>query len=259
MEIFQFLQSLFSSWMVWVGGILRLIPFLETFVEPWLRQSHPNVEAFLEKHGEIKRNLKAIALICILIGCYRAWVFEHKNAQNAMYGKDGKSEAWAKYNQCDKERAVNDVLGKSCSASLSYQQSRNDGQQDLFNKCLLALGVTNKPQPAVIKVSDTSFDVNMGKDKNGKEYRLWVITVFVDKNVMPLRGTFRCAGNFSVLQGRIAGPNNHETSYLGTSHRLEDGGYRIESVDPAIWQPETPLLFVGSSTDRPTGCKFQLD
>jgi hypothetical protein len=259
-NFFLFLRSLFGSWMVWAGGILRVIPFAETLIEPWLR-SHPKIDAWFAKHGGIKRDLKRIALLCLAVGCYRAWVFEHDNAQAAMYGKDGKSEAWARYNQCDKERAVNDVLEKSCSTSLTYQQSRNDGQQDLFNRCLLALGLKNKPEPVFIKVSDAAFNANLGTDakSGGKELRAWVIAAFVNRDITPFRGTFRCAGDFVVRQGRLAISNASKDSQVWSSHRLEDGGYRIESVDPATWRPDNPLLFIGISAERPTGCKFKMD
>jgi hypothetical protein len=259
-SFFLFLHSLFASWMVWAGGIFRVIPFVETLIEPWLRKKHPTIDAWFERHGGLKRDLKRIALICVLIGCYRAWVFEHNNAQAAMYGKDGKSEVWAKYNECDKEKAVNEVLEKSCSANLGYQQSRNDGQQDLFNRCLLALGLRNKPEPIVVKISDAAFNASLGKDeKSGKDVQAWVIVASVNRDVTPLKGTFRCAKDFVIRQGRLSAPNNLEDSQVFTSHRLEDGGYRIESVDPAVWRPDNPLLFIELSAERPTGCKFQLD
>jgi len=260
-NFFLFLHSLFGSWMVWAGGILRLIPFIESLIEPWLRKAHPKVDVwFIARGNALKKNLGAIALICLFIGCYRAWVFEHNNAQAAMYGKDGKSEAWARYNQCDKERAVNDVLAKSCSTNLTYQQSRNDGQQDLFNRCLLELGLKSKPEPVVIKVSEAAFNANLGKDeKSAKDLRYWVIAAFVNREVTPFNGTFRCAGNFVVRQGRLAISNVRDDSQLNTSHRLEDGGYRIESVQPSTWRPDRPLLFVGISAEPPTDCKFKLD
>src|SRR6266403_2845191 len=119
--VFLFLRGLWGSWIAWAGGILRMIPFLEDLIEPWLRRNFPRIEAwFLSRGVALKRDLKLIGAICLFIGCYRAWVFEHKNAETAMYGKDGKSEVWAKYNECDKERAIDDTLAKSCSSNLSY-------------------------------------------------------------------------------------------------------------------------------------------
>jgi hypothetical protein len=124
---------------------------LEDMIERWLSRTFPKVDAwFISRGAALKKNLKLVAVICLFVGCYTVWVFEHRNAEAAMYGRDGKSEAWPKYNECDKERAVKATLSDSCASNLSYQQSRNDSQQDLFNRCMLALGISNKPQSAIV-------------------------------------------------------------------------------------------------------------
>src|SRR6266851_173698 len=139
-NFFLFLRSLWGSWMVWAGGILRLIPFLEDLFEPWLRKTHPKIDAwFIERGATLKKDLKLIAVICLFIGCYRAWVFEHKNAETGMYGKDGKSEAWARVNECDKERAVKATLVDSYVHQIAAQQGNLDREQDTFNSCIITL------------------------------------------------------------------------------------------------------------------------
>jgi hypothetical protein len=61
--------------MVWVGGILRVIPFLEHFIERKLQGRYPRVAAFLAgKSDDLKKNLTLIAVLCLFIGCYRTWV-----------------------------------------------------------------------------------------------------------------------------------------------------------------------------------------
>jgi hypothetical protein len=192
----------------------------------------------------------------LLLAMFSAWK-EERDAKDASFGDKARVES--QFNQCDKERAVNDAVAKSCSASLGFQQTRNDGQQDLFNRCLLSLGVSNKPEPASIKISDTSFDGNVGKDKEGKDKRLWVLTAIVNKTTSPFQGTFKCDGDFVVVQGRLAIPNAGDANEIVSNHTLSDGGYRVEYVQPSAWNPNMPMLFIGVAVERPKGCKFKLD
>src|SRR5882762_4898853 len=135
-----FLHSLLGSWMAWIGGILRMIPLFENLIEPYLRKS-PRVKGFLDTHAaRLKRDLKTIAVVCLFIGCYRAWVFEHRNAEAAMYGPGGKSEVWGAYNTCDREKAVKTVLADTYSSQIAQQRVQLDNEQGTFNRCILAMG-----------------------------------------------------------------------------------------------------------------------
>jgi hypothetical protein len=217
-NLILFLGAISASWMVWAGGILRMIPFFEDMVEPQLRKKYPRIDAWFLAYGNpLKKNLKLIAMVCLFIGCYRAWVFEHKNAQAAMYGKDGKSEAWAKYNECDKERAVNDSLAKSCGASLSYQQSRNDGQQDLFNRCMVALTQSVIPEKAKIVTRGFIF-----KSINNAAYpsdRTAALVATTTRDYMSFKGYLSCATPFDAYEIALSqGPANVS---IGTKSGLQ--------------------------------------
>lgn len=79
------------------------------------------------------KHLWIVGTIFLLIAFYQGWNDEHKNAKDAMYGKDGKAEAWSKFNGCDKERAVKSALADTYSGTIANQQMLLNGQQATFN------------------------------------------------------------------------------------------------------------------------------
>jgi hypothetical protein len=235
-NFFLFLGALWGSWMVWAGGILRMIPFLEDMIEPWLRRKYPKVDAWFIASGEaLKKNLKMIALLCLLVGCYRAWVFEHKNAETAMYGKDGKSEVWSKYNECDKERAVKSSLVDTYSGELSYQRSRNDGQQDTFNRCILALSNASKPEPLRQTFLMHSIDQDTGKGTHANE-----IILLTNRTVTPVRMRLACDGEVNSIDAHIQTAQSN-VQIAATNQVLDKHQIQFEITSPA-WTATTPLL-----------------
>jgi hypothetical protein len=257
-SFFLFLHSLFGSWMVWAGGILRLIPFIESLIEPWLRKTHPKVDAwFIAQGNALKRNLGAIALICLFIGCYRAWVFEHNNAETAMYGKGGKSEAWAEYNECDKERAVKTVLADTYSGTLTSQQTQIFQQQDTFNRCILALGQSS--QPAALKVRFRRWAISQisRPDTDGAAMKLWILLAFPNKTVFPLKGTVSCKTPIHLVETTII---TDGSALRSDSAALNDRTIRFNYVHPP-WNQESPLaLAIMAREDAPPdNCWIQLE
>jgi hypothetical protein len=195
-----------------------MIPFLEDMVEPLMRKRFPKIDAwFLEYGNPLKKNLRLIAVVCLFIGCYRAWVFEHKNAQTAMYGKDGKSEAWAKYSECDKERAVNDTLAKSCGGSLNYQQSRNDGQQDLFNRCMVTLSALTVPEKA--KITTRGFMFSAIKNSADPSDRVAALVATTTRDYMSFKGYLTCATPFDAYE--VALTQGVASYLIGTDKKLQ--------------------------------------
>jgi hypothetical protein len=233
-----------------------MIPFLEDMIEPWLRKKYPKVDAWFVASGEaLKKNLKLIALICLFVGCYRAWVFEHRNAQTAMYGKDGKSEAWAKYNECDKQRAVDDTLTKSCSSNLTYQQSRNDGQQDLFNRCMLALGLKAAPEPRKIDVYRWKFPATYTYPNQG-QVQFWVLVAVADR-ATTAKGNLKCDAPFKALTSSLL---THGNAMRADYEQTDSKTLHVEFAYPP-WSATNPLVF---DVFTPAGqeinsCSFELD
>jgi hypothetical protein len=251
-DLSLFFRSLLGSWMVWAGGILRVIPFLETLIEPRLRKKYPKVDAwFIARGNDLKKNLKAIAVICLLIGCYRAWVFEHKNAEAAMYGKDGKAEAWARFNQCDKELAIKAALADTYSGQIVDQRSRLDGQQQVFNQCIVALGSASKPERLVTHayfIGTLYDDLKNSKDHVGN----WIVAT--NRPVSPIQLLVQCGGVLTSASARILGTGS--LAMGGWGGRFSDQKYGI-GINSPPWTPTNPLLVtIHASTDSIGSCEF---
>jgi hypothetical protein len=236
-DLSLFVRSLLSSWMVWAGGILRVIPFIESFIEPWLRRKYPRVDAwFVARGNDLKKNLKVIAVACLLIGCYRAWVFEHKNAEAAMYGKDGKTEAWARFNQCDKELAIKSVLADTYSGQIADQRSRLDGQQQVFNQCIVTLGSVSKPERLI--VNGYFIGVLHDELKNSPDHvGNWVVAT--NRSVSPVQLLVQCGGVITSASAMILGTGTMATG--GWGGKFSDHKYGL-SINSPPWTPTNPLL-----------------
>jgi hypothetical protein len=250
-----FFYSLMGSWLVWAGGILRVIPFFESLVEPYLRKI-PRVSRFLDARGaSLKRDLKIIALICLFVGCYRAWVFEHKNAEAAMYGPGGKSEAWGAYNTCDKERAVKTVLADSFSSQISQQIGQINSQQDTFNRCILALGQKNVAEP--LKFDVLTWKLNVLHSENGEQERLWAVIVIANKTVSPVRGTFSCDAEFKSLSSTLL---SHGNSLRADYEQKTSKSVHVEYLYPPL-SPQNPLVFSAYTPEGKefSSCSFKSD
>ncbi|MFZ1141431.1 MAG: hypothetical protein WAN76_19785 [Candidatus Sulfotelmatobacter sp.] len=235
-----------------------MIPFIETLIEPWLRKRHPKVDAwFVNRGNALKKNLGAIALICLFIGCYRAWVFEHNNAETAMYGKDGKSEAWAKYNECDKERAVKTVLADTYSGSIATQQAQLFQQQDTFNRCVLSLGQNAQPGALKVRFRRWAIPQITQKDADGAPMKLWILLAFPNKTVFPLKGIVSCATPIHLIETTIITDGAAMRSY---STPLGDRTIKLDYMQPP-WSQESPLALAVTARDDtpPDVCSFQLE
>jgi len=229
-----FVGAIVAHWMFSFGGVvLTALAIIEK-----LRHKDTKVWVFW-----------GAALTCLFISCYGAWTDEHHNAQDAMYGKDGKSEAWAKYNTCDKERYGKTVLVDSLGAQVSSLQTQLGNQQYTFNKCILALGVEGKPRKPTISVYSAKI---MGQITTvlpqGREiYDLWSVIAITDVAIMPARGVLHCANKIVLHEFDLALParsiNARVRSTTGRStNSISDTevGFQLES--PA-WNESNPLVF----------------
>jgi hypothetical protein len=255
-SLFLFLQSLFGSWMAWAGGIIRLIPFMENLIEPTLRRIGW-IDRFLTKHGSgLKKNLKFIAAVCLFIGCYRAWVFEHKNAETAMYGKEGKSEAWSKYNQCDKERTIKSILADTYSSQISDQRSRLDGEQETFNRCILALSGKYAPEPMRIEVMRWQIPVTYTYQNVGK-VQFWILVGVTNKVINAARGTLKCDAPFTSITSNLL---THGNSMRMDYGQVDERSVHVEFAYPP-WSSQNPLVFAAYTPEGKniSSCSFKLD
>lgn len=257
-NFFLFLGSLWGSWMVWVGGILRMIPFVEHLIEPWLRKKHPSVDAWFVARGEaLKKNLKVIALTCLFIGCYRAWVFEHNNAQAVMYGKDGKSEAWSKYNECDRERFGKTILSDQLGTQVAALQTQIGAQQDTFNKCILAVGLRNSPQPLVATMRFTFFQNVGGTNQLGKKVQARLVIVRVNQLRQSAAGELRCHNPVHLVEAELA-TNASLLQISQASRQIDDRTIRVE-IGGQVWGPDDDLvLLVTADNISNDNCTFKV-
>jgi hypothetical protein len=90
------------------------------------------------------RTFWVIGSVCLVIAFNQAWRDEHHNSQLLI---DQKAEAWSKYNSCDKQLAVASSLNTTYYGQIADQRTRLDGQQDTFNRCILAIGVKAQEPP----------------------------------------------------------------------------------------------------------------
>ena len=219
-----FIGALVNHWLFSFGGVvLVIIAVIE-------RLRNKDTEAWV---------FWGAALVCLIVACYGAWVDEHNNAQAAMYGDLGKAEAWSKYNQCDKDRAVNDALAKS-------YQSRNNAEQDLFDKCILSLGNANKPQPLRLKAEWV-----LPSLQNVETKRYLAVIVAATNKQTAVNVYVRCDKDFQYLDAKIAGIN----SLMNRGSRSVTEKEAFVDADIGMWSPSHPLvIFVTSSTPDPHSC-----
>jgi hypothetical protein len=252
-----FFRDLWASWIAWVGGILRMIPFVEDLFEPWLRRKFPRIDVWFVAHGvALKKNLKLIGVICLFIGCYRAWVFEHRNAETAMYGPNGKSEAWSKYNACDRSLAVKTALADTYSSQIAEQRGRLDSEQDTFNRCILSMGQKNTPEPLKIDVMRWKIPVTYTFANAGK-VQFWTLVALTNRPINATRGTLTCDAPFQSLRSALL---THGNSLQSDYEQISPNSVHVEFLYPP-WSAQNPLVF---SVDTPEGkdinsCSFKLD
>jgi hypothetical protein len=254
--LFLFLHDLFASWMAWIGGILRMIPIIEATIEPKL-QKFPRVNRFLEtRWPEWKKNLKTLALLCLFVGCYRAWSFEHKNAETAMYGPEGKAEAWSKYNACNQNLAVKSALADAYSVQIGQQRGSLDKQQDTFNGCILAMGLKNSPEPLKIDVMLWKIPAVYTFPNIGQA-QFWTLVLITNKVQNTTRGTLHCDVPFTALRSTIL---THGNAMRSDYEQTKPDAVHVEFLYPP-WSAQNPLVFsVVTKPDKEiSSCAFKLD
>ena len=229
--LYLFLWDLAHQILFYIGGVLA---FAEMIMLKWL-------DTPLEK-----KVFTGLALFCIFLASFQAWVDEHRNVEELIQQKTGivgEREFW-KSQSYAKDQSVRENVTALSQTQLAFA--------NLSEK---VLAITS-PGPAAVIVRMTSLSTSF-KDKDGLEMRLWLIVAFVDKNTAPFRGTLRCDKPISLYSGRVALPDNVDTLSMGP-YPVGDRAYRVQYTDPPVWKPDTPIIFAVMQTDRPS-CKFNLD
>jgi hypothetical protein len=156
-----------------------------------------------------------------------------------MYGKEGKAEAWAKYNACDKDRAVAQQSVNLVSSELGQRDGLLSNQQDTFNKCVLALGVKNVPESPRVDVQWMT--VGEQKDKNNSVVTQTVLFVARTNVTLPeVRHKLTCPFPFKF---HTDGLSQKE----GLTWMFENGQDSDTTASFTIqrqWRPEQTLVVV---------------
>jgi hypothetical protein len=199
-----------------------------------------------------KRTFAIILGVGLLWSVFAAWRDEHRNTEAVI---EGKAEAWAKYNACDKERAVKASLVDTYSGELSYQHSRNDGQQLLFDKCLLYLGAKGS---TVASVTVKKARTDLQFVENGGRWRLWVLTASTSKTLPSVSGVLSCDDPFRLVGLALAG--EQWGIRAGDQGQTSNTEIRLHFTSPA-WNSDVPLV-AAIGVDNSTllrDCRFRFD
>jgi len=237
MRFFLFLHSLFTQILTYVGGALTMTPYAEKWLEePWKKRKR--IQTFLRHHV---KDLKWIGIFCVLIAVFQAWSVQFDETQTALYGKDGKSEAWGKYNACSTSLSVKGALLEQANAQILTQGTQLSGQQDTFNKCILALGL--RPTPPPLKMTAKWVGTGIRGEENGASFYIVVIVSETNQLVSNVNLDLKCNHPFAFRFATIP-TDSVWTSSSGQGN--DDRSARIILNTP--WFPGTPLV-VSAMTD----------
>lgn len=249
MENFSlFMRGLVASWMAWTGGILLVIPFFESIVEPYLCKI-PRVKKFLESHGhKVKKNLKVIALICLFIGCYRAWFFEYTDTQTVI---SEKAQAVGDLGICNADLKASDATKELYEQQNQTQQAEFFTQQSDINKCVASLGKLTVPEPSRILTRGFILPTS-GNDENSK-VRVVILISDTNRDLTPFKGKLTCETPFRMsFLGISLGVGSYSTGSSGTLQK--ELPLNFPNIDWRVGDPMVAIL-LGDSLD-PTRCSI---
>lgn len=190
------------------------------------------------------------ALVCLFIACYGAWVDEHHNTGTVIAEK---ADVWSKYNQCDKFLGSKSTLADSQASQLVQFQSQIANQQDTFNRCIMALGSMNVPQPVRVKVWDVHTPITQAVP-SGEKFTVWELVVVTNRAVSPTDVLVHCDTPFNAINSSVAGAGPLMNSVFG---QTSDREYEVGFTTPA-WKPENPILITVAAKDESLPCNVKL-
>jgi hypothetical protein len=192
-----------------------------------------------------KRVYVWILVGCIIWAALASYRDEHHNAQLLT---EQKKEAWGKFNQCDKERAVGQEAVNLLTSQLEQRDGMLSNQQDTFNKCILAVGVKNTPEPQKLDVQWTS----IGAARDGKQTVLFLAQT--NKPLASVRHKFTCPFQFHFISFGLS-QKDPQTLLLESG---QDSDKEASFSMTRDWQPGSVLVVAVSISQndlsRVKGC-----
>jgi hypothetical protein len=204
-----------------------------------------------------KRTFAVILGVGLLWSVFATWRDEHNNSTVLIQEK---ADAWSKYNQCDKERAIDDALTKQLTGQVGSQQVQLANQQDTFNRCVLTLQQVSIPERKKLRVKTMgAFSVT---DPQGKDTLVWLVVGFTNKTIPSLHAKLTCTESFVFQKFDIVAGGPLPAPKVGFSRaQVSDKQVTIGLQSP-LWNPESPLLFMLTTegkTSKLGECAISLD
>ena len=229
--LYLFLWDYFHQVLFYLGGVVALAEML------WMKYQDTPLQ---------KRFFTGIALLCLFVASYQAWVDEHRNAEDMREGKQQavqdrefwKGQSYAK----DEALRVRDGLLQQNFTTLS------GSQQALANLSTKILDIS-KPAPQKTTILARRFGANDIKQR-GKFVTF--ITMLTTKPATPASFLVNCNGkvnNFALMPIDGAGP------HISTSNMVDDHSGILTMNSPS-WSPSQPIfIVVGHDDPSLTLCK----
>jgi len=255
-SVIAFLLSVADHGITLAGLVLTVSPFLEKPVEKYVAKNRKRRRRDAGRYLiTLVRNLKFLAIACLFIGCFQAWKEERQNTDTAINGKDGRTEAWRQFNVCNTERSVKSALLEQANGQISAQVTQLSGQQDTFNKCILAMGLKQQePLRMTAKWAGTGIVMLA----NGVQSYVVVIVGETNQRVSNVNLDLKCNHEFNFQFAGIPS----DTMWQSSSQQGADKT-RARIVLNTPWNRETPLIvsatlpMTSTSSEVPI-CEFTL-
>lgn len=221
-----------------------MTPFIERSLDSaWSRWDW--LRLYIKHHI---KDLRWIGLLCVLTACYQAWSAEHNQVNEVLNGKDGKVEAWNKFNHCDAELGSKKSLLDTYSSQVTRQQSMLDSEQGTINTCVVALAKSSIPEPQRYITFRYAPDLK-------KASRVLQLIVTTNKIKSPVNLMLECETDFTEYDTEIV-RGQGETEIAQAQVRPDGKRGTIHIASPP-WTPINPLMItVYSNHSELNSCKI---
>lgn len=253
----KFVLNVAAHWITVAGVVLTVAAFFDHYIEELAKRESALHKGLAVALRLLAKNLKFIALACLVVGCFQAWTDEHHNTEEAINGPEGKIRAWSLYNQCDKERFGKSTLVDSLETQTSFFQRQIGNQQDVFNKCILALGLEGARKPAVASIRIATLDSFSVILKSKPDTKIKVVVVRVDQLRKTVNGQLACSSPMQFIEAHLA---SSETLRMGGNGSLQINDYTVNvNITGEPWSPDDDLILLIVGDNISAGaCTFKL-
>ena len=236
-SLFLYLYAVAAHWLFTFGGI-AVLGFL--IYEKYWRKETPS------------RWFWAIAIICLWIGFYQAWLDEHHNLTTVI---DEKAKAVGDLGNCGADLRVAGAKAEFFQRQADIGVLNFGTQQNALNACIVAMGKANGPEPLRITTREAAFDTPGATSTTGRT-QLSALVINTNKIISPVHATLICSQPFTLMGAEFAmGP--HWTMSAKRAVIAENKA-RFEIESPA-WNPGIAFVVLVASQGDLSPCDLKLD